>query len=703
MDGSLPAVDPVVLGMTRAKQDYMGNQDMRKVAAVLIHGDASFCGQGILAECLQLADLPAYTTGGTVHFVINNMVGFTTDPRAARSSYHCTNVAKVNDAPIIHVNADDVDAVIFASTLAADFRQRFRKDVVVDLVCYRREGHSEVTVMATAGAAPLSTSTGLLSQEEADEEVNQIYEEFDAEHRYSQLQGPCPQTWRVKEPSTRPVNITGLPVSWLTAIGEAAYRIPEGVSAHATVRKLFQSRRAQLHSGRIDWPTAELLAFGSLLLRFDPDREAIRTGLLHHDDHQYVVHPPCHVRLSGQDVERGTFNQRHCIIHDQGTAIPHSILSNLGLGEQSEAIVCNSSLSELAILGFEYGYSLEEGAGLALTMWEAQFGDFANCAQPIIDNFVASGEQKWGNCSNLVMLLPHGLEGQGPEHSSARPERFLQLLDEDPNVLWPAENEELTEKTKRQAREAVANVLEATAAGDALAVERSVGRLAVLQESFDYCRNMLVAYITTPANLFHVLRRQVHRTFAKPLIIMSAKYLLHHRPCRSPLAHLASGTRFQRVIQEGGSGDNMAGEDKAADASTTCKRLIFCSGKIFYELHHARCVRGLAGVVALQRLEQVAPFPAMSVAVVAAQHPNAEIVWVQEEPVNMGPWSYVAPRFATALRELSPEDQRQERPLRCIARPAAASPATPLFKVHRQEDIFRWVVTVIGALWKVYC
>ncbi|CAJ1334357.1 unnamed protein product [Effrenium voratum] len=691
----LEAVDPVVLGMTRAKQDYMGDQDMLRVMGVLIHGDAAFCGQGIISECLQLADLPAYTTGGTVHFIINNMVGFTTDPRAARSSYHCTNVAKVNDAPIFHVNADDVDAVIFAAKLAAEYRQVFRKDVVVDLVCYRREGHSEVDDASLT--QPLTqermdrhppvaqqycavlVEAGIVKKEDVEAEVDQIFEELEAEHRYSQL-GVGLQDWKIHDAQTRPVNLTGLPLSWLTQIGEATCRIPEHVKAHPTVCKLFQARRLQLRTGRVDWALAETLAIGSLTLRFDPKRhEAPNTGLLTEEELHYVVHPPCHVRLSGQDVERGTFNQRHSIIYDQNSATPHSMLSDLGLGEQSEAVICNSSLSELAILGYEYGYSLEEGAGLALTMWEAQFGDFANCAQPIIDNFIASGEQKWGNLSNLVMLLPHGLEGQGPEHSSARPERFLQLVDEDPEMLWPAPDKALEEKKKQEAKAAVQRVLDAIRSGEAREREQSVHSLALLQESFDFCRNIMIAYVTTPANLFHVLRRQVHRSFAKPLILMTGKYLLHHRPCRSPLEHMVSGTRFQRLIQEGSSGDNMS----TSVSTKRCRRLIFCSGKVFYDLHHARAARCLEGTVMLHRLEQVAPFPAMSVAVVCSQYPDAELYWVQEEPKNMGPWSYVAPRFATALRELSPD--AKERPLRCVARPAAASPATPLFKMHRQE------------------
>eukprot|EP00931_Biecheleriopsis_adriatica_P005746 TRINITY_DN107227_c0_g1_i1.p1 TRINITY_DN107227_c0_g1~~TRINITY_DN107227_c0_g1_i1.p1 ORF type:complete len:1037 (+),score=180.25 TRINITY_DN107227_c0_g1_i1:57-3167(+) len=711
----LEAVDPVVLGMTRAKQDYKSDHDMRRVMGVLIHGDAAFSGQGIISECMQLSDLPAYATGGTVHFVINNLVGFTTDPRAARSSYHCTNVAKLNDSPIIHVNADDVDSVLFASKLAAEYRQTFRKDVVVDLVCYRREGHSEVDDASLT--QPLSRARirshppvleiygaklvdeGIVTQEHIDADVEQVHDEFEAEYRHAQLHSPDMQSWRLKEPGIRPVNVTGLPPQWLARIGEACCRIPEGFNAHPTVKKIFQARKRQLKEGRVDWSLAETLAVATLILNFNPESSELTTALIHDElsgqaDH-YVEHPPCHVRLSGQDVERGTFNQRHSIIYDQDTAMPHSILKDLGLGKQSEAVVCNSSLSELAILGFEYGYSLEEGLGLALTIWEAQFGDFANCAQAIIDNFIASGESKWGAKSCLVLLLPHGFEGQGPEHSSARPERFLQLVDEDPDNLWPydestnnrvqEEHVSRLESTSDEARSVVLAALKAFQHGDEAGFALAMRRMALLQETYDYCRNMAVVYITTPANLFHVLRRQVHRTFAKPLVVMSAKYLLHHRPCRSPLQHMGAGTRFQRVIVERGAGDNMLYKEPEASQNQPelCRRLIFCSGKIFYELHHARAARKLEGVVELARLEQVAPFPAMEVAFCACRHPSAELVWVQEEPKNMGPWSYIAPRFATALRELSPE--RHEKELRFVGRPAAASPATALFKMHKQE------------------
>lgn len=506
--------------------------------------------------------------------------------------------------------------------------------------------------------------------------------EFEAEYGYAQLHRPSMQDWRVKELRKRPVNLTGLPAEWLERIGQAVCRIPDGFEAHPTIQKIFQGRMRQLRQGRVDWAFAETLAVGALILNFDPvGKDGLRTtGFMQDDldgkaDH-YVHHPPCHVRLSGQDVERGTFNQRHCVIHDQETAIPHNILTNLDLGPQSEAVVCNSSLSELAILGFEYGYSLEEGLGLALTIWEAQFGDFANCAQPIIDNFIASGEYKWGATSGLVMLLPHGLEGQGPEHSSARPERFLQLVDEDPDVLWTDDDGKL------EARSAVLQALKAIQDGDSAKLSLALRSMALLQETFDSHRNIAVVNISTPANIFHVLRRQVHRTFAKPLIVLSAKYLLHHRPCRSPLEHMGAGTRFKRLITEGDEGDNMLTELSEADRKS-CKRLIFCTGKVFYELHHARAARKLQKTVALARLEQIAPFPAMAVALCVARYPAAELLWVQDEPKNMGFWTYVEPRFSTAIHELCPDIHK--RPLRFVGRTAAASAATPLFRVHKQE------------------
>mmetsp|Transcript_16139 Transcript_16139/g.51791 ORF Transcript_16139/g.51791 Transcript_16139/m.51791 type:complete len:1080 (-) Transcript_16139:650-3889(-) len=730
----LEAVNPVVLGMTRAKLDQYGDSDMRSTMAVLIHGDAAFTGQGVIAECMQLADLPEYSTGGTVHIVLNNNIGFTTDPRAARSSYHCTNVAKVNDAPIIHVNADDVDAVLFAGILAAEYRAAFRKDVVIDLVGYRRQGHSELdddaltqplTRRITQQHPPVLEiysekliNEKVVSREDVEANVDQVSAEFEAEHQYATTSIPSMADWQpqVMDWQKRPVNITGLPEPRLVQIGQACARMPEGFAVHDTVKRIFEGRLRQLSQGRIDWALAEQLAIGSLLLRFSPEHGDLTTGLIQddimsdgaHEDHApevdcYVVHPPCPVRLSGQDVERGTFNQRHAIIHNQLTAVPHNVFSDMGLGPQSKATVCNSSLSELAILGFEYGYSLEES--LALTIWEAQFGDFANCAQHIIDNFIISGESKWGTKSCLVLLLPHGYEGQGPEHSSGRVERFLQLVDDDADDLWPDGGQQGSLASWRdplecpdkgggrgascgEARQALRRALDAKTPGT---IDRAMRSIELLQETYDYRHNISVVNITTPANLFHALRRQVHRTFAKPLVVMSAKYLLHHRPCRSPLAHMGRGTRFRRVIEEGGRGDNMPSGRKNSNGGP-CERLIFCSGKVFYELHHARAARKLEGQIALARLEQIAPFPSMEIALCASRHPNAEIMWVQEEPKNMGAWSYVAPRIATSLRELCGDTRR----VTYVGRPPASSPATPLFKNHKRE-----VRTILDAALKL--
>eukprot|EP00928_Gymnodinium_smaydae_P045835 TRINITY_DN30509_c0_g1_i1.p1 TRINITY_DN30509_c0_g1~~TRINITY_DN30509_c0_g1_i1.p1 ORF type:complete len:543 (+),score=71.37 TRINITY_DN30509_c0_g1_i1:81-1631(+) len=501
--------------------------------------------------------------------------------------------------------------------------------------------------------------------------------------------------WQVKEWMRRPVNVPGLPENRLALIGESLCRIPEGFRAHKTVEKLFLGRLRQIKEGRVDWALAEQLALGSLLLNFDPG-DRLTTGLIEGSElaagvDRYVVHPPVHVRLSGQDVERGTFNQRHSVIYDQETAVSHHIFKDLGMGSQSTAVVCNSSLSELAIMGFEYGYSLEEG--LALTIWEAQFGDFANCAQTIIDNFIASGESKWGAKSCLVLSLPHGYEGQGPEHSSARVERFLQLIDDDSDDLWPEiRGDTRVDSTwegafgkennlrRLEAIEAVQGAMDAILSGSDVDLARAMRNVALVQETYDFFFNMTVVNITTPANLFHVLRRQVHRTFAKPLILLSAKYLFHHRPCRSPLSDMGANTRFQRVIMEGCAGDNMP---QRSTPSGPCRRLIFCSGKVFYELYHARAARKMDGCVALARLEQIAPFPSMEVVICAKRYPDAEIIWVQEEPKNMGAWSYVAPRFATAMRQLSTE--ADGRIVRYIGRAPAANPATPLFKRHKRE------------------
>mmetsp|Transcript_144341 Transcript_144341/g.269088 ORF Transcript_144341/g.269088 Transcript_144341/m.269088 type:complete len:1081 (-) Transcript_144341:64-3306(-) len=701
----LELVCPVVLGMTRAKQDYLEDTTMRRTMAVLLHGDAAFSGQGVVAESMQLADLPAYTTGGSIHIVVNNLVGFTTDPRCARSSFHCTNVAKVNDAPIIHVNADDVDAVRFACSLAAEYRDAFRKDVVVDLVCYRRHGHSELDDPALT--QPLTRTSverhppvlktysqklidaGVVSREEVEAMIEEVRGNYESEYNYASSQTSSISEWRVKHWQERPCNVTGMPQARLRQIGRACSQIPEGFTAHKTVQKVFEARNRMLAQGTVDWALAEILALGSLLLKFDPSlhlpwRTSVSDPM--DDTAGYREHPPCPVRLSGQDVERGTFNQRHAIIFDQRTAQPHSILNNMNIGPQSRAEICNSSLSELAILGYEYGHSLEEG--LALTIWEAQFGDFANCAQPYIDNFIACGEAKWDAKSCLVLLLPHGYEGQGPEHSSGRPERFLQLIDDDGDDVLPFSKRSSNTKKKQWLEDGVNAVRQAylaIKAGNSSATKRAMTKIALLQESYDARHNMSVVNISTPANLFHVLRRQVHRSFAKPLVVMSAKYLLHHRPCRSPLAHMAEGTRFQPVIVEGGDGDNMTNKN-AADVS--CERLIFCSGKIFYELYHARASMKRQRQVALARLEQIAPFPHLEIALCAMRYPNAELCWVQEEPKNMGAWRYVAPRVATAMRMLTPHDLCMDgkvRPLRYIGRPANAVTATPLFKVHKME------------------
>eukprot|EP00927_Polykrikos_kofoidii_P044020 TRINITY_DN38110_c0_g1_i1.p1 TRINITY_DN38110_c0_g1~~TRINITY_DN38110_c0_g1_i1.p1 ORF type:complete len:1085 (+),score=160.81 TRINITY_DN38110_c0_g1_i1:53-3256(+) len=697
----LEAVNPVVLGMTRAKMDHAGDKTRRSVASLLLHGDASFSGQGIVSESMQLSELNDYTTGGTIHIVINNLVGFTTDPREARSTYHCTNVAKIIDAPILHVNADDVDAVLYVFKLAAEFRQIFCKDIVIDLVCYRRKGHSEqddpgctqpLSAAAVAAHPPVVSiysdklvAMGITSEDEVDAWKQDACDAFEAGYRNSLNHEWDISEWRVSHWDKRPVNATGLPETFMKLIGRACSRFPPDAALHPKVVRVFKNRLRLLDEGVVDLALAEQLALGALSLDFDPGMPDTFPG------DEYIRHPACDVRLSGQDVERGTFNQRHAAVYDQLDATRHCVFDDMNLGHQRKVFVCNSSLSEFAILGFEYGYSLERA--LALTIWEAQFGDFANGAQPIIDNFIAAGESKWGAKSCVVLMLPHGMEGQGPEHSSARIERFLQLVNDDPDD--PLSTERMSNLrlvpiiTKASTAALVQEAIKASANDDANGTnefDEVRRRIAALQERIDSIHNLCVANPTTPANFFHVLRRQVHRTFAKPLILFTAKYLHHHRPCRSPFRDMGPGTRFQRLIMEGKSGDNMirhtTKDAECKDASK--KRLIFCSGKVFYDLHHARLAKKMETSVALARIEQLAPFPALYVAVCAGRYPEAEIVWVQEEPKNMGAWNYVGPRIAAAVRDLLP-DGCNSRSIRYVGRPSAARPATALFRQHKVE------------------
>ncbi|RMF75943.1 MAG: 2-oxoglutarate dehydrogenase E1 component, partial [Alphaproteobacteria bacterium] len=544
----LEAVDPVVLGRARAKQTQRGDRERGKVMGLLLHGDAAFSGQGIVAECFALSGLKGYRTGGTVHFIVNNQIGFTTSPIHARSSPYPSDVAKMVQAPIFHVNGDDPEAVVFVCKLAAEFRQTFKKDVVVDMFCYRRHGHNEAdepaftqplmyaaikkhpTVVEIYGQRLIEE--GVVTREEIDAWTREYVEMLEAEFEAGRNFRPDKADWLegrwagLTTPSKTDLARraeTGVSLETLHEVGEALTHIPEGFNIHRTLKRIIEHKaKALADGGPIDWATAELLAFGTLM----------KDGY--------------HVRLSGQDSERGTFSQRHAVWVDQKTEERHIPLATLNAPGWFE--VHNSPLSEYGVLGFEYGFSLAEPN--ALVIWEAQFGDFANGAQVIIDQFVAGGEVKWLRMSGLVMLLPHGYEGQGPEHSSARPERFLQLCAED---------------------------------------------------------NMQVANCTTPANYFHILRRQLHRNFRKPLIVFTPKSLLRHPQCISRLADMGPGTQFHRLLDDDAERDLL---DLKVNLKPDgqIRRLICCTGKVYYDLLGEREKNGRSDTYLL-RIEQLYPFP----------------------------------------------------------------------------------------------
>lgn len=632
----LEAVDPVVVGKTRAKQFFTDDIERKRTMALMLHGDASFAGQGVVAETLELSDLRDYTTGGTIHVVVNNQIGFTTDPRYARSSPYPTDVAKTVGVPIFHVNGDCPESVVRVCRMAIEYRQRFQKDVVIDLFCYRRHGHNELDQpMFTQPAmykrikshqTPLETyganliEEGVISADELKQlrdVVNKdLQQKFEASKEWTPNVGDdafaADSDWMgfVSESVVSHGRQTGVDLDVLRKIGLRHADIPKGFKVHPLLKNIFAARRHAVELGEgIDWPTAEAMAFGSLLLEDTA------------------------VRLSGQDCERGTFSQRHAVWHNQDVEAVYVPLNNLDMGAQARFQVCNSNLSEMAVLGFEVGYSLESPS--SLVMWEAQFGDFANGAQVIIDTFIAAGERKWRRQSGITLLLPHGYEGQGPEHSSARLERFLQMCDDDPDVI-----PEMDPSTGTQIQSV----------------------------------NWQVVNASTPANYFHVLRRQVHRQFRKPLIVMTPKSLLRLPACKSSLSEFGPGTVFMRVL-----GDN----HKSLAPADSVRKIIFCSGKIFYELQAARASRNINDV-ALVRVEQIAPFPFDLVAEEAAKYPNAEVFWTQEESKNMGAWSYVQPRFATAFRRMNNDEARAN--VHYIGRAPSAAPATGYNLVHKMEQ-----------------
>jgi len=610
----LEAVDPVVVGKVRARQDQAGDtKERRSVMGILMHGDAAFAGQGLVYETLAMSQLIGYRTGGTVHLVVNNQIGFTTVPAHAFSGLYCTDVAKSIQAPIFHVNGDDPEAVVFCARTAAEFRQEFGTDVVLDLVCYRRHGHNETDepaftqpVMYRAIRNHKTTRTlyaerlaqqGAVSAERAkaiwDEVVQTLEEGYAAGKSYRPnkadwLEGYWTGIKQADEQGDQEEGDTAVASATLKQIGEALVHVPEGFDLNPKIARQLEAKRAMVESGEgIDWATAEALAFGSLLL----------------EGHR--------VRLSGEDSQRGTFSQRHAVLVDQTNQNEYVPLNNIS-ENQARIEIYNSLLSEVGVLGFEYGYTLADPR--SLVMWEAQFGDFANGAQVIIDQFLASGETKWLRMSGLTLLLPHGYEGQGPEHSSARPERYLQLCAE---------------------------------------------------------HNMAVCNLTTPANYFHALRRQLKRNYRKPLVLMTPKSLLRHKLAVSSLAELAEGSSLQTVIPE-------------ADAidPAQVRRIVLCSGKVYYDLLAERREARTENV-AIVRVEQLYPFPKRSLLSVVSAYSNAEeAVWCQEEPENMGAWHYIDRRLENVLKQAGLKASRPQ----FVGRRPAASPATGLARTHAAEQ-----------------
>ncbi|WP_424832375.1 2-oxoglutarate dehydrogenase E1 component [Ruegeria sp.] len=614
----LEAVNPVVLGKVRAKQDQLKDTDRTAVMGILLHGDAAFAGQGVVAEGFGLSGLRGHKTGGTMHIVVNNQIGFTTAPHFSRSSPYPTDIALMVEAPIFHVNGDDPEAVVHAAKVATEFRQKFHKDVVIDIFCYRRFGHNE-------GDEPMFTNPimykkikthkttlslyterlvkdGLIPEGEI-EDMKAAFQahlntEFDAGKDYKPnkadwLDGRWSHLDKNKDEYVR--GETAISPDTMAEIGNALTHAPQDIAVHKTVARLLDHKKQMFESGKgFDWATGEALAFGSLLTEGYP------------------------VRLSGQDATRGTFSQRHSGFVHQDTEERYYPLNNVRKG-QSNYEVIDSMLSEYAVLGFEYGYSLAEPN--ALTLWEAQFGDFANGAQIMFDQFISSGESKWLRMSGLVCLLPHGYEGQGPEHSSARLERFLQMCGQD---------------------------------------------------------NWIVANCTTPANYFHILRRQLHRTFRKPLILVTPKSLLRHKLAVSTAEDFTTGSSFHRVLwddaQKGNSDTKLVKDDKI-------KRVVMCSGKVYFDLLEERDARGIDDIYLL-RIEQYYPFPAHSLINELERFKGAEIVWCQEEPKNQGAWSFIEPNIEWVLTRIGAKHTRP----RYVGRATSASPATGLASQHKAQQ-----------------
>ncbi|ROW06447.1 hypothetical protein VMCG_04448 [Cytospora schulzeri] len=635
----LEAEDPVVLGKTRAIQHYNNDEKTHRTAmGVLLHGDAAFAAQGVVYECLGFQSLPAYSTGGTIHLVVNNQIGFTTDPRFARSTAYCTDIAKAIDAPVFHVNADDVEAVNYVCQLAADWRAEFQSDVVIDMVCYRKHGHNETD--QPSFTQPLMykriqdhdpqiniyveqlLKDGTFSKEDIEEHKKWVWGMLEESFAKSKDYQPTSKEWTTsawngfKSPKELASEVlphlpTAVSKETLEHIGQVIGSTPETFNAHRNLKRILTNRTKSVVEGKnIDWSTAEALAFGSLVT----------------DGH--------HVRVAGQDVERGTFSQRHAVFHDQESEDTYTPLQHVSK-DQGKFVISNSSLSEFGALGFEYGYSLSSPN--ALVMWEAQFGDFANNAQCIIDQFIASGEVKWMQRTGLVMSLPHGYDGQGPEHSSGRIERYLQLSNEDPRVF------PVGDKLQRQHQDC----------------------------------NMQIAYMTTPANLFHVLRRQMNRQFRKPLIIFFSKSLLRHPIARSSIEEFTGDSQFRWIIEDPAheSGDLVPREE--------VDRVVICSGQVYAALQKYRADNKINNV-AITRIEQLNPFPWQQLKENLDSYHNAKtIVWAQEEPLNAGAWSFVQPRLETLLNETEHHDHKH---VMYAGRNPSASVATGLKSSHVKEE-----------------
>ncbi|WP_273719682.1 MULTISPECIES: 2-oxoglutarate dehydrogenase E1 component [unclassified Bartonella] len=625
----LEIVDPVVIGKARAKQDQLVGRmqtdslplnERSKVLPLLIHGDAAFAGQGVIQETFGLSGLKGYSVAGSVHVIINNQIGFTTDPRFSRSSPYPSDVAKMIDAPIFHVNGDDPEAVVFVAKVAIEFRQIFHKPVVIDMFCYRRYGHNEgdepsftqplmykairnhKTTLQLYGDQLVAEGVVVLEEIEQQKKLwrDKLEIEFEVSTSYKPNKADwLDGSWTGLKASTsadeQQCGTTGVELKTLQEIGKKLVEIPADFHVHKTIQRFLSNRAKIFETGEgVDWATAEALAFGSLCLEGAP------------------------VRLSGEDVERGTFSQRHSVLYDQENEARYIPLNNLQKGQAFYEVV-NSMLSEEAVLGFEYGYSLAEPRGL--TLWEAQFGDFSNGAQVIFDQFISSAERKWLRMSGLVCLLPHGFEGQGPEHSSARLERFLQLCAED---------------------------------------------------------NMQVANCTTPANYFHILRRQIKRDFRKPLILMTPKSLLRHKRAVSFLSEMGPEMGFHRLLLD----DAEVLKDSVIklQKNNKIRRVVLCTGKVYYDLYEEREKRGIDDVYLL-RVEQLYPFPAKALVDVLSRFLQAEIVWCQEEPKNMGAWSFIEPYLEWVLTHINAQYSRA----RYAGRPASASPASGLMVKHLEQ------------------